>query len=178
MANPTNLNEKIVINNGTCTNCKSSFTYLRQGRKRPSPKYCSVECKPKRSLSKESRDKISKSNLNRYNAGEIFGFQDGHFDLVPISSRKNQASAIKGSRHYLWKQNREELGYMAKHQWMIKNFGQPKTCEHCQRTDLSGHKIHWANVSNQYKLARTDWLRLCVSCHKLFDLSKKLYGSN
>ena len=63
--------------------------------------------------------------------------------------------------------------YNAVHIWMRKEFGTPDTCEHCGRSGLQGRLINWANVSGKYKRDRTDWLRLCASCHKKYDLQKK-----
>lgn len=34
--------------------------------------------------------------------------------------------------------------------------------------------MHWANISGKYLRDITDWVRLCVSCHKYFDKQKKL----
>ena len=72
--------------------------------------------------------------------------------------------------HFAWKG--EKASYRAKHHWMNNNFGKPCTCEHCGNTNLSGHQIHWANVSGEYKRERSDWKRLCSTCHGKFDHPK------
>jgi len=51
--------------------------------------------------------------------------------------------------------------------------GKPDTCEHCGVGELKGHQIHWADKSGQYKRELSDWLRLCVQCHKLYDTGNK-----
>lgn len=67
----------------------------------------------------------------------------------------------------------ENAGYRAKHHWIENHYGQPTTCEHCQTGNLCGRKIHWANISGEYKRERFDWIRLCPKCHKLFDKQNK-----
>ncbi len=75
-----------------------------------------------------------------------------------------------GNIHYNWKG--ENVGYRGLHEWIYNHLGQPDACEFCEQTGLSGHKIHWANKSGQYERNLSDWLRLCVSCHKRYDLAR------
>jgi hypothetical protein len=66
----------------------------------------------------------------------------------------------------------DEACYDSKHSWIRRKLGQPDTCSKCKRSKLYGRKIHWANISKEYKRDFSDWVRLCASCHKLFDLGK------
>lgn len=59
------------------------------------------------------------------------------------------------------------VGKTALHQWVIRNLGNPKKCEHCGRTDCK--KYEWANKSQKYKRDLSDWLRLCTKCHAKYD---------
>jgi len=63
----------------------------------------------------------------------------------------------------------DKVSYKGLHDWIGKHLGKPDTCEHCGKNGLSGKKIHWANKSHEYKRDLTDWVRLCVSCHKAYD---------
>jgi len=73
-----------------------------------------------------------------------------------------------GNKNNKWKG--EEASYFAKHIWANNHFGRPRFCEHCK---CSSRKMyHWANISKEFKRERDDWLRLCVSCHKKFDLDR------
>ena len=65
-----------------------------------------------------------------------------------------------------------KIGYGALHSWVKRNLGFPEKCEHCFYTGLKGGKIHWANKSHKYLQELTDWIRLCASCHKLYDINK------
>lgn len=74
---------------------------------------------------------------------------------------------MEGVNHFAWKGDKGS--YRTKHLWIVNNFGQPTTCEHCNKENLYGHEIHWANISGHYKREKTDWIRLCAKCHGIFD---------
>jgi len=64
----------------------------------------------------------------------------------------------------------DDASYFAKHIWANNHFGKPRFCEHCK---CSNRKMyHWANISNKGYRDRNDWIRLCVPCHKKFDLNR------
>lgn len=83
--------------------------------------------------------------------------------------------STRGKNHPSYK---EKLTYKHLHQMLIKTYGNPKKCEHCgKKLAYTGKirktaNIHWANKSGKYLRNRSDWLTLCVSCHKRFDLSQ------
>jgi hypothetical protein len=65
-------------------------------------------------------------------------------------------------------QGHKKLGkndYRHLHKWVVKELGRPDTCSNCGQSGLSGHQIHWANKSGEYKKNIEDWERLCVKCH-------------
>lgn len=62
-------------------------------------------------------------------------------------------------------------GYDALHSWVRHHLGTPKRCEFCKRTEAT--RFHWANKSQEYRQDLSDWLRLCPSCHKRYDLDAK-----
>ena len=78
--------------------------------------------------------------------------------------------SVQGVKNTLWKG--DQASYSAKHHWIVRWRGRPKTCEHCGRTGLTGYSIHWANISRKYKRILSDYIRLCVPCHKLYDLNR------
>ena len=63
--------------------------------------------------------------------------------------------------------------YHRAHYYIAKIAGKPNQCEKCNKTDSNTRKFHWANLSGLYRLDRSDWLRLCVSCHKKMDNNRK-----
>lgn len=73
----------------------------------------------------------------------------------------------RGENNPAWKG--EKVSYRNLHRWVEREVGKPSTCEHCHTDGLTGHSIHWANKSGNYKRELTDWLRLCAKCHKTYD---------
>jgi len=62
------------------------------------------------------------------------------------------------------------VGYTAIHCWIKRMYGYPKKCEFCGTTKK--RRYDWANKSGKYKRDLKDWLRLCVPCHKKYDLKR------
>lgn len=119
---------------------------------------------------------IKKGTHIKYNPKS--GFQKGHpkYEGCGYPKGHHPPNEFKkgenlGELNHNWKG--EKSSYVAKHQWIVRKLGQPDTCEFCGKRGLSGHKIHWANKSKQYKHETTDWIRLCVPCHKLYDIRRK-----
>lgn len=65
-----------------------------------------------------------------------------------------------------WKGNKP-LEYKHAHAAVIKIYGQPRLCELCKRTDRKQYE--WANTTGIFARDRSNWLRLCKSCHLAFD---------
>lgn len=75
----------------------------------------------------------------------------------------------KGSKHPQWKG--DSCSYNTAHWWVNQYFKTTNKCEHCGTEKAS--KYEWANISKKYKRVRSDWLRLCTSCHHKYDKSHK-----
>ena len=82
-----------------------------------------------------------------------------------VLSEKAKNRNLKGDKSPLWKG--DAIGISGVHYWMKKNFGMPSLCENCG-TAKAGC-FDWANISGQYKRDRSDWKRLCRSCHMRSD---------
>ncbi len=111
-----------------------------------------------RHLSKEHRRNIGEGNKGR---------------VVSDETRKKIGDANSGKCEEFapnWKG--DSVKYSALHMWVGKHKGKPMRCERCNFKAENPSQIHWANKSYEYKRDLTDWLRLCVSCHKKYD--KKL----
>lgn len=74
----------------------------------------------------------------------------------------------KGMDNIMWAG--DKVKYAGVHMWMVANYGNPSTCEHCKKENLFGRYIDWANKDHKYTRKREDWMRLCKSCHKKYDL--------
>ncbi|MCR4307114.1 MAG: hypothetical protein NUV80_00980 [Candidatus Berkelbacteria bacterium] len=80
--------------------------------------------------------------------------------LAKLGKKGQEASGWKGDR----------VQYNTIHIWIRSMLGKPDTCENCGQSGLQGHQINWANKSREYKRTLTDWLRLCVKCHRAYDM--------
>lgn len=76
-----------------------------------------------------------------------------------------RVAKISGDNHYEYKG--QNVSYIGLHNWVNKEFGKPRTCEHCGTTESKTYD--WANISGQYKRDLSDWIRLCRKCHHIFD---------
>jgi hypothetical protein len=135
-----------------CKYCHKIF----QNYKSQNKKFCSKECAIKASFGRKPPNTGIKGYSNRGT------FKNGH---------KPMENAV-GEKHYLWKGS--NAGYWALHGWIYRQLGQPTKCEHCGKDGLTGKKIHWANKDHKYKRNIKDWIRLCPSCHKKYDIANHL----
>lgn len=71
----------------------------------------------------------------------------------------------------------DKVGYQGLHNWVIRWLGKPTKCEQCKKNGLTGRQIHWANIDHEYRRDLDDWVRLCCSCHKLYDLHNGLVNN-
>lgn len=83
-------------------------------------------------------------------------------------SAKNNTGRFLGENSFSWKG--DDVGKRAVHHWVVKNLGKPDTCEHCGKKELRSRFINWANKDHKYKRRINDWLRLCVKCHRQYDI--------
>ena len=148
-------------------------------------------------LSKEARKKISialQGNINGkgnipWNKGlkgeKNYWYGKHHTELTKkkisikktgvkqtLESIQKRIAHFIGDKHWYWKG--DNSGYRNIHIWIENHYGKPDTCEFCGKSGLSGHQIHWANISGEYKREITDWIRLCTKCHGAFDTGKIL----
>lgn len=56
--------------------------------------------------------------------------------------------------------------YSAVHQWVRRNWGHAKQCQHCRK---EGGRLSWASKHGKMTRLKKDWMQLCYSCHKKYD---------
>lgn len=98
-----------------------------------------------------------------------YKYTEEHKLKISSTHTGKKIPANSGKNNYLWKGS--DVTYSGLHHWIAKELGKPDKCEHCGILE-KGHKIHWANKSQEYKRELDDWLRLCAKCHKTFDKNK------
>lgn len=89
----------------------------------------------------------------KFNDSHILGLKTNHADFNDELSPN-------------WKGN--AAGRVTLHQWVAKHKGRPKKCEHCGRNDLKYYD--WANIDHTYRRVLSDYIRLCRSCHRRYDI--------
>ena len=75
---------------------------------------------------------------------------------------------LSGANNYNW--TGDAVGYQGVHRWINIVAGQPSHCVHCKTTE--DRKYQWANVSGKYRRDINDFIRLCVPCHKRYDMTE------
>jgi hypothetical protein len=143
--------------------------------------FCSLDCYHKYKLGKSNtwfkgkklseihRCKISMAHKGK-KLSEIHKINIGLGNIGRIFTKETRLKIGKANSNEnggMWKG--DDVGYQGLHTWVRKHLGRPNTCEFCGKTGLSGKFIQWANKSHKYLRDKTDWLRLCGSCHKFYD---------
>lgn len=120
-----------------------------------SRKYCSNTC---------SAIERAKTFIGRepWNKGKKTG-------IVPWNCFKKGDPRISGENHKDWKG--DNVSYGGIHKWIAKKLGKPMMCQLCLTN--TKRMYHWANISGEYNRDISDWIRLCVPCHKKYDKNKK-----
>ena len=114
--------------------------------------------------SEKSREKMRLSHLGMPSANK-----GNHYKLSKETC-KRIGDGHRGEKSYNWKG--DDVPYRTLHQWVSNTLGKPKKCQYCGKNNLTGHKIHWANISGKYERDKKDWIRLCVKCHSKYDGQK------
>ena len=95
-------------------------------------------------MSEEGREKIRQSKMGK----------------------KNPQYGLREEKNQHWKG--DNVGYHGVHDWLTRQYGQPKKCESCLLDDENA-RYEWANTSGKYKRDRKDFMRLCKKCHNDYD---------
>lgn len=89
--------------------------------------------------------------------------------LIPFSSKLLTMKTAAGHKEDNINWKGDDASYFAKHIWVNSHFTKPRLCEMC---GLEKKTMHWANISGKCKRIRSDWKRLCVSCHRKYDYGR------
>jgi len=85
--------------------------------------------------------------------------------------KKRIGEGCTGEKSYLWKG--DGVGYRAFHSWVKRHKGEATFCHFCGKVKTKPKEIQWANKSHKYLRKLTDWISLCVPCHKKYDISHR-----
>ena len=65
----------------------------------------------------------------------------------------------------------DTASYAAKHIWINKHYGKADRCENIDCSSILPKRYEWANISGKCLRKRSDYIRLCPSCHRKADLN-------
>lgn len=115
-------------------------------------------------MAESTRQKVIQARANQIITAE-------HRKSIGASLKKLwESGELKKEEWWIWKGDR--VGYSGLHKRIRQELGSPDTCEHCGKSGLKGNQIHWANKSGEYRYDHEDWLRLCVACHRNYDMGR------
>lgn len=107
----------------------------------------------------DALDKWRENGGQAWNKGKKLHYQ--------VWNKGKKRTDIIGENHWLWKGDKVSYGNL--HLWVRRHLGEPSKCIYCGK---SKGRLHWANISRKYKRDLKDFMSLCVSCHKKYDLRK------
>ena len=76
-----------------------------------------------------------------------------------------------GEKSYIWKG--ESASYDAKHKWLVTHYGKANKCQNDNCKFKNPKRFEWANISKKYYRRRDDFIMLCCSCHRKWDMGKE-----
>lgn len=124
----------------TCKQCNKTFKEARCGKNI----FCTLSCYHK----------------------SMVGKSHGHKTCTKAWNKGMKFPELMGEAHFAWKG--ENVSYRNLHRWVERLIGKPNKCTECGKVGYE-RQMHWANKSRTYKRELTDWVRLCVKCHRAYD---------
>ena len=83
---------------------------------------------------------------------------------LKLSKSMTGRKGLSGADHPLWKGSK--VKYAALHEWIRKRLINQKYCAFCK---AENKKLDAANKNGKYNRNIKNWIKLCRSCHVLFD---------
>jgi hypothetical protein len=79
---------------------------------------------------------------------------------------------FSGKNNYGWKGDNAK--YFSYHNWLKLHYGRPKKCE-SPTCNGKSKNFHWAIKKGfHHSHNRKNYLRLCVSCHRKYDMTPEI----
>lgn len=149
-----------------CIVCGEVFTKKSSCSKRTwaKAKYCSTKCSGIAWTGHKAPNSAFKKGHNAWNKGN-------HIKLNDALSIWHDSGGGIGGRNHKWRG--DKVGYSGVHMWVRLHKEKPSYCTKCGKEGNS-HQIHWSNIDHKYKRNLDDYVALCASCHKRYDLDNGL----
>ena len=157
--------------------CNREFNVFASTLRKGHGNYCSRQCRPawNKGLNENPKTTAKRSEILKIwwsNPKNIEMQSRLHKGQKPWNTGTKGIHLI-GEKNPQWKG--DNVGYHSLHSWIHRQLGMPDICEECKNFHLSGHKIHWANISGEYKRDINDWIRLCTHCHAEYDTGRRVF---
>lgn len=91
--------------------------------------------------------------------------------LVEAWNKGKKVPQIMGDKNHIWKG--DEVSYTALHAWVRRHLGKACECTKCGKNKEES-KIEWASVSHHAKRDLSDYISLCVTCHRKYDKKERI----
>lgn len=157
-----------------CKRCGVEFRVTKSQYKKKV--FCSWSCK------KRKIEKICLYCGKHYSISYMHGLKSNYCskicaDLVRKGRITPEAIKVKIRKglflHYAGTGNTS--GYLAKHLRVRRLKGKPTFCELCGKNDKDT-RYEWANKTHTYNILKlTDWMSVCRSCHRHYDILHNNY---
>lgn len=99
----------------------------------------------------------------------------GHSGCFKSGKDERRIKQKSGRESYQWS---DTPTYTSIHKWLVKTYGNPKSCKFCGKIGEYGGKvkktwnIQWAKTSKNYERDINSFIGLCVRCHWKQDRAK------
>lgn len=144
------------IKSKICPICNKTFYSGGHTSKR---QYCSYKCAGKGRTGMVPWNKGTKGIVGSWNKGR----------KASIETRIKMSISKQGNKSPAWKG--VNAGYGSKHDFIRRIKGKAIKCINCGKEN---NRIHWSNIDHKYSRNPDDYISLCASCHKQYDLKNKL----
>lgn len=174
-----------------CLTCNKKFKTYQSRIKIGKGKFCSKKCFNITLLGKDTWNK-GKKGLQKWNSkkyeqmrkimlGNSYGFKKGQpswnkglVGIMPIPWNKGKkVEQTTGSKNWIWKG--DKVGYYGIHHWVKRHKGEAVKCDHCEKFKTTPKSIQWANIDHKYRRNLADFISLCISCHRQYDIKYNNY---
>lgn len=65
---------------------------------------------------------------------------------------------------------KDDIGYYGIHARIKTKLGKPTKCSNPNCKSVNTRRFHWASISREAKVDPSDYISLCPSCHKIYDI--------
>jgi hypothetical protein len=108
----------------------------------------------------------------------VYTRTEEHCKALQIPHKKGQIPWNKGlvgiyieNKSWAWKGDKAK--YSAIHTWVREQLGKPQECKICG--NILAKKFEWINVNHKYQRNLDDYIRMCTSCHRKYDIKNNNY---